>query len=327
MSETVEPGVRTRSDKLRAAALPLALVLALALASGLSRAGSWWWVLDLLAHFHAIYFWLAVATAIALAGLRRRRLALGAAALAAFEAMLLLPLYAGSIGSAPDATPGAPRLRVVSYNMLHDNPGTAAAAAHIAALEPDVVVLMELTPGQLEVFDAALPGWHHVAKPRRDAFGIAVFTRTAPTRAELLDLGSPTLPSFEVELDVDGRSVALAAVHTPPPVSAAHSETRDRMLRALSSWAAAKDGPVLVLGDLNATPWSATMREILGAGPLRSTQQFGLQGTWPSFLGPLGIPIDHALVSGPLEPVVRRIEPAFGSDHRMLLVELELRPQ
>jgi endonuclease/exonuclease/phosphatase (EEP) superfamily protein YafD len=108
-------------------------------------------------------------------------------------------------------------------------------------------------------------------------------------------------------------------------VGATLSDIRDQMLRAISSWAAEREGPRVVVGDLNATPWSVAMREILAEGPLRSTQRFGLQATWPSWLGPLGLPIDHVLVAGPLEPVARSIEPAFGSDHRMLVVDLELR--
>lgn len=298
------------------------IVLAtLTLVTALSLGGALWWLLDLFSHFHAIYFWLAVVMCVVMAALRSWRLVAWAGALVAFEGMLLLPLYVGA--EAP--TPGSPRLRVVSYNMLRSNPHAPEAAAHIAALAPDVVVLLEVTPAQLPVFTAALPGWHHVAVPREDPFGIAVFTRRAPIGSEVLDLGPSSTPSLEVQYEVDGRTVAIAAAHPPPPLSARMSHARDGMLRALSTWAAEQEGPALVMGDLNATRWSAVMREILGTGPLRSTHQFGLQGTWPTFLGPLATPIDQALVAGPVEPVSQTVEPAFGSDHRMLLVELELR--
>jgi endonuclease/exonuclease/phosphatase (EEP) superfamily protein YafD len=317
MAETDETRVHGEPGKRRA----VVVLAGLTLVSTLSLAGALWWVLDLASHFHAIYFWVALLLAAVTMVRRWWKLALWAAALVVLEAMLLLPLYVG--GEEP--TPGAPRLRVVSYNMLRVNPRTPEAAAHIAALEPDVVVLLEVSPAQLQVFTTALPGWHHVARPREDAFGIAVLTREAPSTTGLLELGSASMPSLEIGYAVDGQPVTIAAVHPPPPVSARLSHTRDRMLRALSAWAAEQEGPVLVVGDLNATPWSAVMREILDEGPLRSTQRFGLDATWPSLLGPLGVPIDHVLVAGRLEPVARSIEPAFGSDHRMLLVELELR--
>ncbi len=295
---------------------------ALTLALALSHAGAWWWVLDLLAHFHAIYLLLAMLVAIGLAALRWRRLALWAVGLVVWQAALVLPLYSFST-TTPD--PSRPRLRVVSYNMLYGNPQLASAARHILALEPDVVVLLETSAAQLEIFTAALPGWHAVSRPRADPFGIAVLTREAPIRATVIEPGPAWMPAIELELELGGRPVALMAVHPPPPVSAANTRTRDELLRHVSRWAAAHEGPTLVMGDLNATPWSSALAEILDEGPLRSTQSFGLQGTWPASLGGLALPIDHALYSGSLHPVARTIEPAFGSDHRMLFVELELR--
>lgn len=320
MPEDDETRVRSRPGRRWA----MVVLAGLTLVSALSFAGGPWWVLDLLSHFHAIYFWMAVVLGVVMAALRWWPQVTWAGALVAFEALLLLPLHASVLGTEP-SRPESPRLRVVSYNMLHSNPRTPEAAAHIAALEPDVVVLLELTAEQLPVFMDALPGWHQVSQPRQDAFGIAVLTREAPTHVERLDLGADAMPAFALGLVVGGRDVTLAAMHPPPPVSARLSHTRDRMLRAISAWAADRAEPVVVVGDLNATPWSAVMREILREGPLRSTERFGLQATWPSFLGALGVPIDHALVAGAIEAVDRRIEPAFGSDHRMLLVELALR--
>jgi endonuclease/exonuclease/phosphatase (EEP) superfamily protein YafD len=312
-------GTRRRLAR-RLAAGGLAL---LTLAPALSLAGAWWWVLDLLSHFHAIYLLVAATAAASFAALRWWRLAAWAAALVAFEAVLVLPLYAHAV-RAPGPAGAAPRLRVVSYNMLHGNPHTPAAARHVAALEPDVVVLLEATAPQLRAFTAALPGFHAIAEPRDDAFGIAVLSRTPPSAAHVVWPGPRWMPAIELELPLGERSVAMWAVHPPPPVSEDHTRTRDALLRAASAWAAAREGPALVVGDLNATPWSAAMREILGHGPLRSTARFGLHATWPAPLGALGLPIDHVLVSGPLRPVHRSVEPAFGSDHRMLLVDLAL---
>jgi endonuclease/exonuclease/phosphatase (EEP) superfamily protein YafD len=297
---------------------------ALTLAIVLSLAGAWWWVLDLLAHFHAIYLLAAGLAGLTLAALRWWRLAAWATILTALSAARVLPLYTVGAGEIlPTVT--APRLRVISYNMLHGNPHTAEAAEHIAGLAPDVVVLLEATPQQLQVFTTALPGWHAIAEPRDDAFGIAVLSRRAPSSARVVTPGPPWMPAIELQLSLGDHTVTIFAVHPPPPVSESHTRTRDELLRTLSRWAAARTGPVVVVGDLNATPWSSTLREILSDGPLRSTQRFGLHATWPSSLGALGLPIDHVLVSGPLHPVSRSIEPAFGSDHRMLLVELVLR--
>jgi endonuclease/exonuclease/phosphatase (EEP) superfamily protein YafD len=315
------PHDRSRRTLVRSlAACGLAL---LTLAPVLSLFGGWWWVLDLFSHFHAIYLLAAAIATAAFAALRWWGLARWAGALAAIEAVLVLPLYVDAVGG-PEPDVGAPRLRVVSYNMLHGNPHTAEAARHVAGLEPDVVVLLEATAPQVRAFTTALPGWHALAEPRDDAFGIAVLCRRTPIDMRVVTPGPRWMPAIELSLPLGDGEVTIFAVHPPPPVGEGHTRTRDEVLRTISRWAAERDEPVIVVGDLNATPWSSTLRAILDEGPLRSTQRFGLHATWPSGLGALGLPIDHVLVSGSLHPVRRSIEPAFGSDHRMLLVELEL---
>jgi endonuclease/exonuclease/phosphatase (EEP) superfamily protein YafD len=75
--------------------------------------------------------------------------------------------------------------------------------------------------------------------------------------------------------------------------------------------------PVLLAGDLNATPWSTGMRA-LTAGELRfGSRQSPWKPTW-SVRSPFAIPIDHALSTAPLLILERRVGPDLGSDHRPL---------
>lgn len=293
---------------------------ALTLVTVLGFGGEWWWMLDLLAHFRGFALAAAMLAAIVLAALRWWRLAAWSLALVLLHLALVVPLYAG--GPAPT---DAPRLRVISFNVLNGNPQTPEAARHVASLDPDVVALLEVSEAQLQAFEAALPGYHRIAEPHDDPFGIAVLTRTAPTKAEVRTLGTPWPPVIELELPLGGQPLAMLAIHPPPPVTTELSHTRDALLGTVAQWATQRSGPTLVVGDLNATPWSAPLRALLDDSPLRSTQRFGLQPTWPAGLGPLGLPIDHALCSDHLVPIARTVGPSFGSDHRMLMVDLELR--
>ncbi|MCX4246727.1 endonuclease/exonuclease/phosphatase family protein [Paraliomyxa miuraensis] len=296
---------------------------ALTVVSLLAFFGGWWWLLDLLAHFRVLALLCAMLAAAALAVRRWWKLAAWALALVLLHLALVLPLYSLAMGS-PVAT-DAPRLRVIAFNLHHGNPRVAEAAAHVASLEPDVVAVLEVSREEIAAFAAALPEHRVVDWPRNDAFGIVVLTRIVPTATTVHTFGPDWAPSIELELPLGDRSIALLATHPPPPVGRELAGTRDAMLAAVGEWAAREPGPVVVVGDLNATPWSAPLRALLDDGRLRSTQRFGIQPTWPDFLGPLGLPIDHALSSEELVPIDRRIEPAFGSDHRMLRVDLELR--
>jgi hypothetical protein len=79
---------------------------------------------------------------------------------------------------------------------------------------------------------------------------------------------------------------------------------------------------VVVVGDLNITPWSHAFRSLERAGLRNSQRGFGLQATWPAGYGPFMVPIDHALHSRDLTVTHREVGPAHGSSHRSVLVEL-----
>ncbi len=97
------------------------------------------------------------------------------------------------------------------------------------------------------------------------------------------------------------------------------------MLSAAGDWAASRDGPVVVLGDFNATPWSAAYRELRWRGGLiDSMSGNGLQASWPVAWGVFSIPIDHVLHSPDLGSNGRRTGPSFGSAHRPVIVSIGL---
>ncbi len=82
----------------------------------------------------------------------------------------------------------------------------------------------------------------------------------------------------------------------------------------------------MVVGDLNATRWSAGFAPLIGAGLRDSATGSGWQPTWPAGLGALGVPIDHVLHSPDLRVVSRAVPAWPGSDHRAVQAVLALTP-
>ncbi|MEZ0368116.1 MAG: endonuclease/exonuclease/phosphatase family protein, partial [Candidatus Sericytochromatia bacterium] len=95
---------------------------------------------------------------------------------------------------------------------------------------------------------------------------------------------------------------------------------------------------LVLVGDLNTTPWSRNFRQLVDKTDLRDSQLgFGLQGSWPAILPSLGhskpskwfglarIPIDHVLISRTLAVFKRETGPYVGSDHLPVFAELGLR--
>jgi endonuclease/exonuclease/phosphatase (EEP) superfamily protein YafD len=275
-------------------------------------AGGWHWLLDLTSHFR--WYWLlAAVVGLALAAGRRRRLAAGVLAVViAVNAWAILPYWLPGDG---DGDGGAP-LEIVSLNVFADNVAKDRTLAYLRRREADLVVLLEVdTPWAeaLAELESLYP--HRVIEPRDDNFGLAVLSRLpleSPRVEELAD-GPPVIVAG---VRLGERSCLLVAAHPPAPISAGWSARRDAQLAAIGKLAAAESRPVIVAGDLNATPWSHGFRQLLAPGALRdSARGRGLQATWNARHVVPRIPIDHVLVSPAVRVESRRIGPDVGSDH------------
>ncbi len=134
------------------------------------------------------------------------------------------------------------------------------------------------------------------------------------------------VPFVEATLEVGGTPIRFLGVHTLPPSTAENARLRKRQLQELAARARGKSQPVVVCGDLNATPWSPWFADLLRDGGLRnSAQGRGLFGSWPALLpAPLRIPLDHCLVSPSIAVIDRRMGPRIGGDHLPVLVELSV---
>ncbi len=282
------------------------------------------WRLELASHFRPHYaaallfcigsFWVS----------KRRVLAVVAGALAAANLVFVIPLYAlPKVGAVWEFT-------VLSANVLRRNPDRERLVRYIEQTRPDVVVLMEVSLEWLESLRGLQADYPYArAVPRDDDFGIAVFSRLPFMEPErVLLLGEAGGPTILVPLDVQGARVTLIATHPRPPISATYAAQRNEQLEQLADVIAQESGPLMVVGDLNVTPWSHVFRRFVARTGLRDSQRgFGVQGTWPTWL-PIGrLPIDHCLVSNELVVGRRRVGPDIGSDHLPIVIALALRPE
>lgn len=286
----------------------------------LGAAGGRSWVLDLFAHVRLQETALLAWSTGLLAATGRRREAVAAGLALGCAAATVAPLH---LDRPAPAAPGAPALDLVSFNVEAGNATRGAVAEQVAALDADVVFLQEAGAlaeplrgrgGPLQVVHPA---------PGADSDSVVVLSRLPGTRAAPLDLGGGRT-SVEVTVPHDGGEVALLGVHLLPPVRAGWAAGQRELARATASWAAARPGPTVVIGDLNATPWSAAFRRLSADGDLRGSQRgFGASASWTAAAAPwLSLPIDHVLHSPELTTLSRATGPHHGSDHRLLRVRL-----
>jgi endonuclease/exonuclease/phosphatase (EEP) superfamily protein YafD len=165
---------------------------------------------------------------------------------------------------------------------------------------------------------------HRLGKSRRDGWGIAFYSKLPVAQLEVRELGMSGLPTVFAQLGgADGRLFYLMGTHPRAPVSYKHVVSRNDQLAELGKFAASLKGPLVLLGDLNATSWSPYFRDLLATSGLQDSRRgFGIQPTWPSSLGKFGITIDHVLISPDIAVRRRAVGPDFGSDHRAVIIDL-----
>jgi endonuclease/exonuclease/phosphatase (EEP) superfamily protein YafD len=93
----------------------------------------------------------------------------------------------------------------------------------------------------------------------------------------------------------------------------------------VAAWLAARDGPAILLGDLNCVSWSPPLRRVCREGRMKDARKgFGVCATWPAPYAPLGCPIDHCLVSPEIHVRGFRTGANLGSDHLPIVVDFTL---
>ena len=295
--------------------LSLLCLIGTAAASILGLLGGLFWLFDLFAHFRVQYLFLLMLAAAALGLLKMWRWAGAAAVLALVHVAIIAPLFLGSPG--PSAS-NDDALSLVVFNVNYGNHNYDKLTEYLERSDEDVIVVLEATAPMEHAISKALPAHHQIAEPREDAFGMLVYSKLPFKSQELRYLGDSALPSLDFAVEKAGQRYHILGLHTMPPVGAANSALRDRMLHEAAEWAEDK-GDALVLGDFNATPWSHAFASLLEEGHLTNSQEgFGIQGSWPAGLWPMSIPIDHAVHGPALTTVERSVGPFLGSDHRPL---------
>lgn len=291
-----------------------------ATASLLGFFGAYNWFLDLCSHFRVQYFLGLSVVAMLLLIPHMRRLAACLGAVAVANLIVILPLYFGRTPALPH---GGHTVRAMLANVNTKTGNATDVAAAIRRFNPDIVVLEEVSAKWLADLKPILDGYRHSEQdPREDNFGIGLWSRFPFTRSRIAHIGAAEVPSIVAEIDTPQGKCTVVATHPLPPGGREYSEFRNSQLADLPRWVREASSPVVLLGDLNVTPWSHYFKRLLQETGLKdSAQGRGVLPTWPTFNPLMLIPIDHCLYSDGIEVVTRQTGPQVGSDHFPVIVD------
>ena len=279
------------------------------------------WPLELANHLHVFYLWALVPVAVLCAVTRRTRFALFHSLFIVINLSVIAPAWFGS----GEATSSAVAMRFVLLNVGTDNIDHERVLDLLREEQPDVAVVLEVDKRwmrALRTLHGLYPYVH--AAPRSDNFGIAVLSRRPLSRARTYEFTPPGPPSVVATTTVNDRTVHFVATHPIPPVRAGAMDRRDAHLRALGDYLHAQVDPIVLVGDLNTSPWAPAFRVLLETAGLTDPRRGrGVLATWPSWV-PV-IAIDHVLVSPQLRVTSLRVGASIGSDHLPLFARVQFR--
>jgi endonuclease/exonuclease/phosphatase (EEP) superfamily protein YafD len=235
-----------------------------------------------------------------------------------------LPVASDLIGSARSARLNGTRVRALVLNVHTESKSYEQVRRLIADEKPDVIGLVEVDQQWLDAIAPALTGYTgRIEAPRADNFGVAIYARgeVDGAAAEL----AASVPTVVAAVRIANTQLNVIVTHPLPPMSGAALKQQDEQFEAVAARVRSSNGPVIVMGDLNATPWSRLfLRFQRGSGLCDTRSGFGLQATFPASSRFLRIPIDHVLVSCSVGVSDRRVGPDVGSDHLPVVVDLVL---
>lgn len=240
---------------------------------------------------------------------------------AAANASLVVPWY--GVGT---AATGMTELKLMSANLQASNGIHDKLFALVAAEEPDLLVLQEITPEWAESLQRLAGDYpHRLVEPRVGNFGIALFSKYPLVSAIAVDSEPLTLPTLVATIGIGGKEIGLVGTHPMIPLGPHNFDARNAQLEQVGRLLQKMPNPRILIGDLNASMWDMHYELLENRTWLRNARKgFGVLPTWPTFLPFAMIPIDHVLVSEDLNVLDARTGPHIGSDHLPLIVTLVL---
>jgi endonuclease/exonuclease/phosphatase (EEP) superfamily protein YafD len=231
--------------------------------------------------------------------------------------------------SVPAAAATAPRLRMVSANVMFDNPQHTALVDELRSRDADVIFLQEVTPDWWRAIRAGGLLKSHpyfIEAARWGADGMALLSRLPFASRRVLHVGRRPVPTATVR--VGRATVHLVDVHVVAPIET-FDENRDQQV-AINDIVRRTPKPRIVAGDYNATPTNRWYRELLDLGFHEVHEAVGdpFATTWPNGLQRVPpIRLDHVFVDDPpVIPLHVRQGTGAGSDHRPVIVDLAVLP-
>jgi endonuclease/exonuclease/phosphatase (EEP) superfamily protein YafD len=264
---------------------------------------------------------------------RRRWLALANVAIVSGHLYWMAPDFmrdrnvTQAAGSVVDDIRPTKKIRIFFANVRIDNRERGAMLREIRDANPDVIVLVEFWVWWRYAFVhspliADYPYGAGLSLEHPGGNSVNIFSKL-PLKSETREWVADRCVDM-VEIPIGSQTLRLVGLHAPRPMEFRDNDYNGYWRRVLPLLLGIK-GPLVVIGDCNATQYSRVHQQ-LEAGGLRSAhedQGRGYATTWPNGQYPVPpIRIDQAFLSPEVECQGISEGTGLGSDHKPLILDV-----
>lgn len=269
----------------------------------LGQLGKWNWFLELFSHFVSYYAVILMLAAVVVQKKPQRYI------FAVLSGLLLIWLLQ-PISLFQAASSKTAQHSLIWYNVQINNPNPQREIDLILKKQPEILALAEINGEDMRWQPLCQAYPYGCGHREQSPFALELLSQSELAQCEVFS--QDEIPYIRAQL-IDGT--AIYALHPPPPIDKELAKIRSDYLKAVHK-KIAQEQAVLVVGDLNVTPFSPIYRQF--ASNLQATLPY-YAATWI----PFGLHLDHVLqrhISMIEVEVLARSE----SDHRALWVKWSL---
>ena len=298
-------------------------VIGLALATFLPLFGQISPLLELFSHFKVHYVLASLVFVLLAIKMRRHLIAIAAVILMGMNGAAVIPYF--TIASVIADTP---QIKLINLNLRKTNPAPDKAIDFLRREDADIVVLEEITPQwakRLKALEDVYP--HMLFCDDIATCDLALLSKKSWQSGIIRELPKVGPNVIIAKFDWKGSPFTLVGTHLDPPTPAIgedHEHFHSAQAKKISALLRSIEGPLVVAGDFNATPWSPSFNRIIEGTELARVDG-GLLPTWPSQLSAIGIPIDQILTTSEFGGSTMTVGPNVISDHFPLIATLRVR--
>jgi endonuclease/exonuclease/phosphatase (EEP) superfamily protein YafD len=214
--------------------------------------------------------------------------------------------------------PPAQTFTVLTLNTWHAHPDASRLVAYLATAPADVVVLSEFGLDKRPLLARLKAVYPFQVDCAEWACSLALLSRLPFEQAGIGRIVAEHSAFVWARL---GGAVTVIGTHL-------HRPSRDpwlheRQMSALAQFVRRIDGPLILAGDFNTSPWSHAFRMLTATTTLAPASV--LLPSWPAWPLPQ-VALDHIFVSPDFRVAARGTGPTVGSDHLPIWAQIERRP-